>query len=155
MTHLTAVTYRALAFRVCALNFADSRISVQRIANSIPVRPPRALSSLIFNIGTWTDAPTHAEERGWATNVDAFYTSPRPILRASSISAEYHAAAHYARMFHVLAVRMGWALQLPGLVTISGAEPDGQEWTFTRDWTRFFSVDAAVVSTGLGLTSLL
>lgn len=85
-----------------------------------------------------------AEERGWAANIDAFYTTPRPVLTGHAIDAEVHAAAHYARLLHVLAVRMGWALQVPSHMTVRGAD-DGQAWEYTRDWTRFVSVEAAVV----------
>ncbi|GAA5991407.1 hypothetical protein JCM10908_003298 [Rhodotorula pacifica] len=86
----------------------------------------------------------YPKERGWAANVDAFYTTPRPVLTGQSIDAEIHAAAHYARLLHVLAVRMGWALQVPSGMTVHGKDDDGTEWTYTRDWTRFVSLEAAV-----------
>ncbi|GAA5877437.1 hypothetical protein JCM3774_001612 [Rhodotorula dairenensis] len=87
----------------------------------------------------------YPKERGWAANIDAFYTTPRPVLTGQAIDAEVHAAAHYARLLHVLAVRMGWALQVPSHMTVHGAD-DGKPWEYTRDWTRFVSVEAAVTN---------
>ncbi|GAA5960207.1 hypothetical protein JCM8115_002545 [Rhodotorula mucilaginosa] len=87
----------------------------------------------------------YPKERGWAANIDAFYTSPRPVLTGHPIDTEIHAAAHYARLLHVLAVRMGWALQVPSHMTVHGAD-GGNQWAYTRNWTRLVSVEAAVTN---------
>lgn len=85
-----------------------------------------------------------AEERGWATNIDSFYTHPRPILSPSPISASIQSIMKYARLVHVLARKTGMALHVPRNVTVEWENGD-EEGKWTREWTRVVSVEAAMV----------
>lgn len=91
-----------------------------------------------------------AEERGWAANIDGFYTSPRTILKAAPINATIQDVALYARMLHVLAAYTGWSLQVPANLTASGHDPGTDslkpfDWEYTRTWSRYISVEPAMV----------
>lgn len=87
------------------------------------------------------------EERGWATDIDGFYSTPRPILTGPAVTTSISAGAHYARLLHLVAARLDWGLQVPSHMTLTGRNsPNGPDWTYSRSWTRFISVEAAVVS---------
>ncbi|BGO88427.1 hypothetical protein NBRC10512_006992 [Rhodotorula toruloides] len=85
----------------------------------------------------------YPKERGWATNIDSFYTHPRPILSPSPISASIQSIMKYARLVHVLARKTGMALQVPRNVTVEWENGD-EEGKWTREWTRVVSVEAAM-----------
>ncbi|BGO98938.1 hypothetical protein NBRC10513v2_000040 [Rhodotorula toruloides] len=85
----------------------------------------------------------YPKERGWATNIDSFYTHPRPVLSPSPISASIQSIMKYARLVHVLARKTGMALQVPQNVTVEW-ENGEEEGKWTREWTRVVSVEAAM-----------
>ncbi|KWU45521.1 hypothetical protein RHOSPDRAFT_32823 [Rhodotorula sp. JG-1b] len=91
----------------------------------------------------------YSKERGWAANIEGFYTSPRTILKAAPINATIQDVALYARMLHVLAAYTGWSLQVPANLTASGHDPGTDsikpfDWEYTRTWSRYISVEPAM-----------
>ncbi|BGP21169.1 hypothetical protein Rt10032_c19g6155 [Rhodotorula toruloides] len=85
----------------------------------------------------------YPKERGWATNIDSFYTRPRPILSPSPISASIQSIMKYARLVHALARKTGMALKVPQNVTVQWEDGD-EAGKWTREWTRVVSVGAAM-----------
>ncbi|GAA5988630.1 hypothetical protein JCM10908_003647 [Rhodotorula pacifica] len=126
------------------LEFFPHHLDTYILPDNVPEPVVHHLSS--FSLANRLFYP---KERGWATDFNGFYSMPRPFLRATPIKADIHQVAHYARLLHVLAVQTGWSLQVPPHMTATGydevtATSDAANWEYTRPWSRFISVEAAM-----------
>ncbi|GAA5985656.1 hypothetical protein JCM10908_007059 [Rhodotorula pacifica] len=126
------------------LEFFPHHLDTYILPDNVPEPVMHHLSSLSL-----ANRLFYPKERGWATDFDGFYSTPRPLLRATPIKANFHLVAHYARLLHVLAVHTGWSLQVPSHMTATRydegtASSEDPSWEFTRPWSRFVSVEAAM-----------
>ncbi|GAA6053574.1 hypothetical protein JCM3770_005201 [Rhodotorula araucariae] len=92
---------------------------------------------------TFSNRQFYPKERGWSTNIDSFYSRRRPILTSGPLNGTLHEVLRYARTLYVFSAATGRALLLPHEVTVHGVE-NGTPWKYTRSFTRFVGIEAAV-----------
>ncbi|BGP12150.1 hypothetical protein JCM10213_004715 [Rhodosporidiobolus nylandii] len=89
----------------------------------------------------------YPKERGWHANVDSFYTRPRPILTSPPLVGTLREIVYESRVLQVVARKMGWALMVPGNVTVLPEEgSEGEAEGKTVEWSRVVSVEAAMTN---------
>ncbi|GAA5856933.1 hypothetical protein JCM9279_003600 [Rhodotorula babjevae] len=92
---------------------------------------------------TFPNRQFYPKERGWATDLDSFYSRRRPVLASGPLNGTIHEVLRYARSLYVLSAVSGRALLLPDDVTVHGVQ-DGTPYSFSRTFTRFVGIEQAV-----------